>query len=89
MTPHDFEFQLGRNRALRGRGWRGLLALGFLLMTCVMITTGSSWITSSIRSGIEYLGRQILTHTDALGGRVGDLNLPRVARRPKIEDQAN
>jgi hypothetical protein len=58
MTPpHDFEFQLGRNRALRGRGWRGLLALGFFLITCVMIVTGSSWITSSIRSTIAHIGR--------------------------------
>jgi hypothetical protein len=51
--PHDFEFQLGRNRILRGRGWRGLLALGFFLITCVMIATGSSWITSTI----AYFGR--------------------------------
>jgi hypothetical protein len=51
MTPpHDFEFQLGRNRSLRGRGWRGLLALGFILIaTCVMIA-GSSWVISPIRS---------------------------------------
>jgi hypothetical protein len=56
-APHDFEFQLGRNRALRGRGWRGLLALGFLLVTCVMITTGSSLITLPIRSAMTYFGR--------------------------------
>jgi hypothetical protein len=39
--PHDFEFQLGRNRALRGRGWRGLLALGLLLIACVVTATGT------------------------------------------------
>jgi len=49
-APHDFEFQLGKNRALRGRGWRGLLALGLLLIACVMITTGSWWVTATIRS---------------------------------------
>lgn len=54
-APHDFEFQLGRNRALRGRGWRGLLALGLLLMTCVTITIGSPPILSPIRSFITYL----------------------------------
>jgi hypothetical protein len=53
-TPHDFEFQLGRNRALRGRGWRGLLALGLFLTTCVTITIGSPAILSPIRSFIAY-----------------------------------
>lgn len=48
-VPHDFEFQLGRNRALKGRGWRGLIALGLLLITCV---TGSIWIASPIRATI-------------------------------------
>jgi hypothetical protein len=53
-TPHDFEFQLGRNRALRGRGWRGLLALGLFQMTCVTISIGSRAILSPIRSFIAY-----------------------------------
>jgi hypothetical protein len=58
--PHDFEFQLGRNRSLRGRDWRGLLALGlFLITTCVMIATGSAWVISPIRArltaGVESL----------------------------------
>jgi hypothetical protein len=58
MTPpHDFEFKLGKNRALRGRGWRGLLALGFFLITCVMIVTGSSWIASPMRTTIAYFAR--------------------------------
>jgi hypothetical protein len=53
MTPpHDFEFQLGRNRALRGRGWRGLIALGLLLITCAL---GSIWIASPIRATIVSL----------------------------------
>jgi hypothetical protein len=51
---HDFEFQLGRNRTLRGRGWRGLLALGLFLMTCVTITIGSPAIWSPIKSIIAY-----------------------------------
>jgi hypothetical protein len=55
MTPpHDFEFQLGRNRTLRGRGWRGLLALGFFLITCVTIAV-STWIVSPIQTTIAYL----------------------------------
>jgi hypothetical protein len=54
-TPHDFEFQFGRNRALRGRGWRGLLALGLLLVTCVTITIGSPAILSPIRSFMTHL----------------------------------
>jgi hypothetical protein len=44
------KFQFGRHRALRGRGWRGLLALGFLLITCVTTATGSSWIVSPLRA---------------------------------------
>jgi hypothetical protein len=54
IAPHDFEFQLGRNRALRGRGWRGLLALGLFLTTCVTITIGSPALWSPIRSFIGY-----------------------------------
>ncbi len=55
MTPpHDFEFQLGRNRALRGRGWRGLLALGFLLSACVAIASGSSWIVTPLQRSVAY-----------------------------------
>jgi hypothetical protein len=56
-APHDFEFQLGRNRALRGRGWRGLLALSLFLTTCVMIATGNPWINSPIRSVVAYFDR--------------------------------
>ena len=56
-APHDFEFQLGKNRALKGRGWRGLLALGLVLITCVMITTGSSWIVSPLRATVAYFSR--------------------------------
>jgi hypothetical protein len=51
-APHDFEFQLGRNRALRGRGWRGLIALGLLLITCAI---GSIWIASPIRATVVSL----------------------------------
>jgi hypothetical protein len=52
-APHDFEFQLGRNRALRGRGWRGLLALGLLLIACVITATGISRVMAPIYTAIE------------------------------------
>jgi hypothetical protein len=53
-APPDFEFQLGRNRALRGRGWRGLLALGLLLIACVVTATGTiPRIVAPIRAAIE------------------------------------
>jgi hypothetical protein len=55
MAEHDFEFQLGRNRALRGRGWRGLLALGLLLIACVIAATGISRVVSPIHATIESL----------------------------------
>ncbi len=54
-TPHDFEFQLGRNRALRGRGWRGLLALGFLLIACVAIARGSFGVVTPLQRTVAYL----------------------------------
>jgi hypothetical protein len=54
--PHDFEFQLGRNRALRGRGWRGLLALSLLLIACVATATGISYrVFAPIHTTIEGL----------------------------------
>jgi hypothetical protein len=56
-TPHDFEFQFGRYRALRGRGWRGLVALGLILSACATITTGTSWVVSPVRTTIAYFGR--------------------------------
>ena len=30
-TSHDFDFGFGKNRYLRGRGWRGVTALALLL----------------------------------------------------------
>jgi hypothetical protein len=47
--PHDFEFQLGKNRTLKGRGWRGLLALGLLLMTFATLVPSGSWLFKSLR----------------------------------------
>lgn len=32
----DFEFDLGRGRHLKGRGWRGLVALSLLLTTILL-----------------------------------------------------
>jgi hypothetical protein len=50
---HDFDFQLGRNRALKGRGWRGLFALGLLLSACVITATGISRVLAPIHTAIE------------------------------------
>jgi hypothetical protein len=36
-APHDFEFSFGRHRSLRGRGWRGLLALGMIAIALVVM----------------------------------------------------
>jgi len=37
MTPpHDFEFQLGEGRYLRGHGWRGIVALALVLSAIVI-----------------------------------------------------
>ena len=49
-TP-DFEFDLGRGRRLKGRGWRGITALALLLATILLaITMASPGLGSLIRS---------------------------------------
>jgi hypothetical protein len=52
---HDFEIQLGRNRALRGRGWRGLLALFLFLIAFTTIAVASTQAVSPIRSWFAHL----------------------------------
>lgn len=48
----DFEFQLGPNRILKGRGWRGLLALGVI---CLTVTGGGSWVITPIwKATVDY-----------------------------------
>jgi hypothetical protein len=57
--PHDFEFQLGRNQALKGRGWRGLLALSLLLIALVTITARALPISlpkAAIIAALNYAG---------------------------------
>lgn len=54
-SQHDFEFQLGRNQALKGRGWRGLAALGLLLTACVLATAWAAPFVSISRSLIAWL----------------------------------
>lgn len=40
MAEPDFDFGFGNGRYLKGHGWRGLVALGFLLLAAV-VATGS------------------------------------------------
>jgi hypothetical protein len=37
MATQDFEFQFGNGRYLRGRGWRGIIALLILLSAAVLL----------------------------------------------------
>lgn len=56
--PHDFEFQLGRYRTLRGRGWKGIAALCLFLTSIVLIASGtirSDLIFGAIKSEITSL----------------------------------
>jgi hypothetical protein len=53
--PHDFEFQLGRHRFLKGRGWRGILALSLLLIACVASATGISQVVTPLHTTIAGL----------------------------------
>ncbi len=43
-TAPDFDFGFGRNRHLRGRGWRGVLALATLLTALIL----ALWIGSPV-----------------------------------------
>ncbi|MDH7797155.1 hypothetical protein QBC99_003218 [Beijerinckia sp. GAS462] len=46
--PPDFEFHLGKTRCLKGRGWRGLIALGLLLVGLVACVQGAAPIARPI-----------------------------------------
>lgn len=46
--PPDFEFQLGKTRCLKGRGWRGLIALGLLLGSLAASVQAASPIVGPI-----------------------------------------
>jgi hypothetical protein len=55
IPPHDYEFVFGRDRALRGRGWRGLVALG-LVVTAITIMSGNGpSIVSPIAAGMHFI----------------------------------
>ena len=47
LQQYDFEFQLGKDRALRGQGWRGLVALGLLLAAFVIVLWSGGPIASA------------------------------------------
>ena len=47
----DYEFRLGKERHLKGRGWRGLLALAFLLTPLVVAAHHSlAWFRAILHS---------------------------------------
>ena len=60
MTPHDFEFHFGRNRILRGRGWRGLMALGLVVTAAALISSNIG--TSIVSPMTEELLHLISAH---------------------------
>lgn len=45
----DYEFRLGATRHLRGRGWRGLVALALILAAAVILAAPA---TTTISTGI-------------------------------------
>jgi hypothetical protein len=53
----DFEFGLGGGRHLRGRDWRGLIALAMLL-TAIMgvIAMGTPWLAVTLKNLCGILG---------------------------------
>jgi hypothetical protein len=55
IPPHDFEFQFGRYRALRGRGWRGLVALGLVVTTVTIMSGNGPLIVSPIAAGMHFI----------------------------------
>jgi hypothetical protein len=48
MTSPDYEFHLGKNRYLRGSGWRGIVALMLFLTAAVAMITSFSVATANL-----------------------------------------
>jgi hypothetical protein len=60
----DFEFDLGGGRHLKGRGWRGLVALALLLTTILLaISIASPGLGSLFRSLPTAIKGEILHET--------------------------
>ena len=55
----DFDFRLGRQRQLRGSGWKGLLALFMLLAAVILLAAIGVHALPSIAGGLLFLGRAI------------------------------
>lgn len=63
MAMHDFDFQLGKGRQLKGRGWSGLVALALLLAAAVTISaTVSPVLFEGARSAIMQLISALKIH---------------------------
>jgi hypothetical protein len=54
-SPPDFEFSLGKGRCLKGRGWRGLCALGLLLIGLTASVHSASSVAQPLGRLFDYL----------------------------------
>lgn len=50
MTQHDFEFQFGPNRTLKGKGLLGVAALAIIVAGIVLLPTNAGRLVSGIPS---------------------------------------
>ena len=48
MTSPDYEFHLGKNRYLRGSGWRGIVALMLFLSAAVTVVASATVATANL-----------------------------------------
>jgi hypothetical protein len=52
MAEPDFDFGLGNGRYLKGRGWRGLVALSLFLLGGFAIVSASSSFIAPLRATV-------------------------------------
>ena len=63
MAMNDFEFHLGKDRQLKGRGWVGIVALALLLVAVVAI---SAAVPRAVLGGLEAAISQLSSETKKL-----------------------
>jgi len=50
----DYEFRLGKDRMLKGTGWRGILALALLTMPFVLMAWQSPTLLKRVLHALEF-----------------------------------
>jgi hypothetical protein len=63
MSTDEFDFRFGKDRYLRGRGWRGIIALVLILASGVaMGSTATGPLLRFFTAGVAYLVSTVTSH---------------------------